>query len=98
MIDTNDHPIHLSNNLRVLRKAKRKSQQDVADAIGIKRSSYSGYENGTSEPDLSTLLRLCHYYKVAMGDLIATDLEALSTTALSVLHFVFEQRVKPVEV
>ena len=34
----------LGNNMKLLRKHKKKSQEEVAADLGLTRSSYSGYE------------------------------------------------------
>ena len=42
----------LSDNIRFLRKRKNLTQQDLADAININRSTLNGYENRVSEPGI----------------------------------------------
>ena len=39
----------LGNNLKLIRKSKKKSQEEVASDLGLTRSSYSGYENEIAE-------------------------------------------------
>ena len=40
-----------SQRLKEARLAKGYTQQEVADQIGVAKSTYSGYENGFREPD-----------------------------------------------
>ena len=47
----------LSEKLRYYREASALSHQQVANALGIDRSTYTKYETGDSRPRLPTLLR-----------------------------------------
>lgn len=49
-------------NLMNARKAIHKTQQEVADYLGISRQAYSNYEAGKREPDFETLLKLGEYF------------------------------------
>lgn len=40
----------INERLKKFRKTLKKSQQDFADTIGVKRSTYTGYENGAEIP------------------------------------------------
>ncbi|HDR89335.1 MAG TPA: LexA family transcriptional regulator [Bacteroidetes bacterium] len=73
---------HLPNNLKLLRKRKHRTQDDVAQALSIKRSTYSGYENGVAEPGVDGLLALSRYFHVAVDTLLTVDLSALSESQL----------------
>ncbi|WP_243739938.1 helix-turn-helix domain-containing protein [Aureibacillus halotolerans] len=46
------------------------TQQDIANQLGLSRASYSHYENGRSEPDLSTLLSLADFFNVSVDYLL----------------------------
>lgn len=63
----------LGNNLKLIRKSKKKSQEEVATDLGLTRSSYSGYENQIAEPGIETLIALSQYYAVPIDDLITKD-------------------------
>jgi transcriptional regulator with XRE-family HTH domain len=64
----------IAQNLKFLRKKSGKSQEDVANALDIKRTTLSGYENGSAEPNSENLIRLCDYYAVSLDDLLRVDL------------------------
>lgn len=68
----------LGNNLKLLRKQKKKSQEEVATDLGLTRSSYSGYENGIAEPGLETLVALGAYYAIPLNQLLTKDLSTCS--------------------
>ncbi|MEG0979255.1 MAG: helix-turn-helix transcriptional regulator [Oscillospiraceae bacterium] len=53
-----------SERLRSLREMHGLSQQQVADALQVHRSTYSYYELGTSQPPFSTLIKLAKLFKV----------------------------------
>ncbi len=46
---------HLSTRLRALRKEQHMTQQQLADALGLAKSTISMYETGQREPDYATL-------------------------------------------
>lgn len=68
----------LGNNLKLLRKQKKKSQEEVATELGLTRSSYSGYENGIAEPGVETLIAFGTYYSVPLDQLLTKDFKDLS--------------------
>ena len=65
---------HLATNIRYLRKQKALTQEQLAQHIGIKRAAMGAYEEGRSEPRLSTLTMLCQYFKIRMDQLVLRDL------------------------
>ncbi len=60
-------------NLTSSRKAAGKTQQDVADYLGISRQAYSNYENGKREPDYETLLKLGEYFGKSLDYLLGRE-------------------------
>lgn len=58
------------NNLKDLRNKSKKSQQEVADYLGVSRQAYSHYENGKREPDLETLLKLGEYFECSVDEIL----------------------------
>lgn len=58
------------DNLIVLRKEFGKTQQDLADYLGISRQAYSNYESGRREPDYETLLKLGEYFNCSVDYLL----------------------------
>ena len=73
-------------NIKLLRTRRGRSQEEVAIALEVKRSSYSGYENGSAEPHLDLLVRISEYYKVSVDKLLKHDLTRLSESQLGVLE------------
>jgi DNA mismatch repair ATPase MutS len=62
-------------NLRAMRQHLDMSQQQMADRLGVKRSSYSGWENGYSEPSLKDLQRIQHELQVGVDVLLNATLQ-----------------------
>lgn len=56
-----------------LRKTKGVNQQEVADYIGVDRSTYTRYERGNTNPDPDTLKKLAEYFSVSVDFLLGLD-------------------------
>ena len=56
--------------LKELRKSRSLYQKDIAAHLGIDRTTYVKYENGSSEPPLDALISLCQYYSVSLDYLV----------------------------
>ena len=65
----------LGKNLRYLRRDKGLTQQDLSEKLNIKRTMISAYEDGRSEPKLTSLITLSDIFAVKVDDLINWDLE-----------------------
>jgi transcriptional regulator with XRE-family HTH domain len=74
--------MYIPTNLLLLRKHKKRTQDEIAFAIGITRYNYVKYEKGTSSPPLLILVALSDYFKVSLDHLIRVDLSKLSTMEL----------------
>ncbi len=68
----------IAQNLKFLRKRSGKSQEEVANSMDIKRTTLSGYENGSAEPNSENLIRLCDYYSVSLDELLRVNLSLKS--------------------
>ena len=65
----------IGSNLKALRKRKKLSQEEVAKALSLFRSTYSGYENGVAQPTLENLLLLSDFYQVSTDFLLRENFE-----------------------
>jgi transcriptional regulator with XRE-family HTH domain len=65
-------------NLKILRKRINQSQEETATALGLTRSSYSGYENGVAQPSVENLIALSEYFGLSIDDLVRKDFSKLS--------------------
>lgn len=65
----------LAQNLITLRKSKKLTQIELAEVLNYSDKSVSRWENGDTEPDLSTLITLSEYFGVTLDDLCKTPLQ-----------------------
>ncbi len=63
----------LADNLRLLRKSFKLTQQEVADILGIDRSTYTFYEAGKSTPSKENIVKLCDIFNVTVGYLFGVE-------------------------
>lgn len=61
------------NNLRKLREKKGVYQRDVAEYLGVERTTYVKYERGDSEPNFEMLRRLADYFSVSIDTILGRD-------------------------
>ena len=59
--------------LKTLRKSLKYTQKNVADYLGIDRTTYVKYENGQSEPNFETLLKICELFQVSTDYLLGSS-------------------------
>ncbi|MGN0163410.1 MAG: helix-turn-helix domain-containing protein [Candidatus Ornithomonoglobus sp.] len=58
------------NFLKQLRLNKNMYQKDVAEFLGVDRTTYVKYENGSSEPDIETIKKLASLFNVSIDYLL----------------------------
>ena len=56
------------------------SQKDVAENIGVAKSTYSLYESGNREPNVITIKKIAAYLNISANSLLGLD-ESLPTIA-----------------
>lgn len=65
--------VTLGEYLRYLRTEHGYTQQDIADKLGIHRSTYTYYENGKTEPNLDIVKKLTEIYNIPADDIIMNN-------------------------
>lgn len=65
----------LTQRLRQIRKEHGYSQQNIADILGIDRTTYTYYEIGTTSPSIYTLKKLSAVYGVTIDYLAGGEEE-----------------------
>ena len=63
----------MKNKLKELRKNSALTQKQIADVLGIDRSTYSYYENGKASPSLAVLMRIAKVFNVTLDYVIYGD-------------------------
>lgn len=56
----------VAHQLKTLRKGKKLTQEQVAEKLGISRSSIANYEIGRRSPNLNELKRFAKFYGVSL--------------------------------
>lgn len=65
---------YLASNLKHLRKSYGETQEELANALYLEKSTISQYENGSRKPDEEILKRIAKRYGVTMDLLLYEDL------------------------
>lgn len=66
----------LPDTLRAIRNMRGMTQQQVAEKLGVDRSTYTYYETGKSNVDVNTLLRLASIFNASYKDLLEGNAKA----------------------
>ncbi|MDO7285879.1 helix-turn-helix transcriptional regulator [Shouchella clausii] len=59
-----------AKRLKQLRRNKKITQEDMSNMLGISRQGYGKYENGKTEPDHDTLVKIANYFEVSTDYLL----------------------------
>lgn len=86
--------MHFSQNIKLLRKRRGRTQDDVAHALSMKRSTLSGYENEVAQPSMEALVAFSKYFNIAIDTLVKVDLSGLSENHLSQVEKGFDVYIK----
>lgn len=78
--------IFFSKNVKLLRKRRKRTQEDLAIALKLKRTTINAIENQISKPSIEQLQAFSKYFKFAIDTLINIDLEQLSESQLLTLE------------
>ena len=63
---TEEDSMEYCRRLKVIRCQNKLKQYQVAEALGISRSTYCSYETGRRSIDLDTLVRLSKFYNLSL--------------------------------
>ena len=86
--------MYFTSNIKFLRKRRSRTQDDVASALNLKRSTLSGYENGIAQPGIEILISFSGYYNLSIDTLLKVDLTKLSESQLGELERGYDAYVK----
>ncbi|MBQ5590906.1 MAG: helix-turn-helix domain-containing protein [Clostridia bacterium] len=73
----------LDNNLKKIRRKCALTQQQVADALGLERSTYTYYELGKTSPTIQTLHKIIALYECDFEDIYPSANEDISKSMSS---------------
>lgn len=63
----------MKNRIKQVRKERKETLQQVADAVGLSNGTIANYENGKREPNLEIWSKLANHFGVAVGYLQGVD-------------------------
>ncbi len=86
--------MYFTSNIKFLRKRKGRTQDDVAAALNLKRSTLSGYENGVAQPGIDILVSFSRYFNLSIDTLLKIDIAKLSESQLGELERGYDAYVK----
>ena len=65
--------VDCSEKLRKLREARKLTQAQVADRVGVSKSRISAYETASKAPSIEVLIRLSRLYGVSVDYLVCVN-------------------------
>lgn len=86
--------MYFTSNIKFLRKRRGRTQDDVAAALNLKRSTLSGYENGVAQPGIDILVSFSGYYNMSIDTLLKIDMTKLSESQLGELERGYDAYVR----
>jgi len=86
--------MYFTSNIKFLRKRRGRTQDDVAAALNLKRSTLSGYENGVAQPGIDVLVSFSGYFNMSIDTLLKIDMSRLSESQLGELERGYDAYVR----
>ncbi len=77
---------YFSSNIKLLRKRRKRTQEEVAFALQLKRTTINSIENRISKPSIVQLQAYSKYFNFAIDTLINIDLGQLSESQIYTLE------------
>lgn len=70
-----------NENLKIARERKGISQKEMAENIGVAKSTYSLYESGNREPNVQTIKKIADILNVSADELLGIEDEPQTIAA-----------------
>jgi len=86
--------MYFASNIKFLRKRRGRTQDDVAFALNLKRSTLSGYENGVAQPGMEILISFSGYFGISIDTILKLDISKLSESQLGELERGYDAYIK----
>jgi len=86
--------MYFASNIKILRKRRGRTQDEVAYNLNLKRSTLSGYENGIAQPGIDILISFSGYFNVSIDTLLKIDISGLSESQLGELERGYDAYIK----
>lgn len=65
--------LELGNKIRTLRRRDGRTQEDLANALGVTAQAVSRWESGGSYPDMSLIPSIAHYFGISIDELFGYE-------------------------
>ena len=76
--------MNLSDKIAIIRKARRLTQEELGDRIGVSRQTVSGWENSDFEPELDNVRALATVLNVSYDTLLNDDIDLSDKQVLNI--------------
>jgi transcriptional regulator with XRE-family HTH domain len=86
--------MYFNSNIKLMRKRRGRTQDEIAFTLEMKRPTLSGYENGVAQPGIRQLIAFSEYFGISVDTLIRVDLSKLRESELRQLENGFDVFVK----
>jgi transcriptional regulator with XRE-family HTH domain len=86
--------MYFASNIKFLRKRRGRTQDDVAVALNLKRSTLSGYENGVAQPGIDILVSFSRYFNLSIDTMLKVNIPNLSESQLGELERGYDAYIK----
>jgi transcriptional regulator with XRE-family HTH domain len=86
--------MYFTSNIKILRKRKGRTQDEVAFTLKLKRSTLSGYENGVAQPGIEILIAFSGYFNMSIDTMLKIDMSKLSESQLGELERGYDAYIK----
>jgi orotate phosphoribosyltransferase len=70
--------VSIGDKIKLLRKLKGITQEELSDVLHISYQAISKWENGMASPDISTIPAIANYFGVTIDELFGFKLDALT--------------------
>ncbi len=70
-----------NENLKIAREREKITQKDMAERIGVAKSTYSLYESGSREPNVQTIKKIADILNVTADELLGLENEPVTIAA-----------------
>ena len=86
--------MYFAKNIKLMRKRRGRTQDEVAASLKMKRPTLSGYENEIASPGIPQLIAYSDYFGISIDTLIKVDLTRLKESELRQLENGFDVFIK----
>ena len=74
-------------NIKEFREEMQLTQKELAEKIGNVQRNVSNWENGTSEPDCETILKLSEIFDISIDELFGRNMPLLNNSPISGVEY-----------